>query len=334
MVRVWFNHWFSTSYGLIELMKKDESEEVYVIATNKQMDSVIQKVCDEWYRESNANGDEYIEYCLEFCKEHKIDVFVPRHNMVDISKNLHLFEKIGVKVMVDKYSTIKLLNDKAASYEYLRDCEGICIPKYYMVNNASEFENAYADLRKEFDQVCVKFVKDEGAMSYRRIVDSVDRFKRLRIYPGAEALYEDYLGTLREVDKFDDLMVMPYLPGNEVSVDCLKTEKGLIAIPRFKGTSRHEEVKYDDRIMQITKSIMNKIDLEYPCNVQFKYKDDTPYLLEINTRMSGGLQMTCLAADINIPNIALNKLLGRNIDWHYEEKNTVVSYIEIPKIIR
>ena len=23
MIRVWFNHWFSTSYGLIELMKEE-----------------------------------------------------------------------------------------------------------------------------------------------------------------------------------------------------------------------------------------------------------------------------------------------------------------------
>ena len=52
MVRVWFNHWFSTSYRLIELMKQDNEEEIYVIASNKQIDSVIQKVCDEWYQDS------------------------------------------------------------------------------------------------------------------------------------------------------------------------------------------------------------------------------------------------------------------------------------------
>jgi biotin carboxylase len=68
--------------------------------------------------------------------------------------------------------------------------------------------------------------------------------------------------------------------------------------------------------------------------IQFKLKGDIPYLLEINTRMSGGLQMTCEAENINIPNIALNKLLGKEIDWNLEAKERVVSYIEIPQIIR
>ncbi len=57
---------------------------------------------------------------------------------------------------------------------------------------------------------------------------------------------------------------------------------------------------------------MDKVQLKFPCNIQFKIKEGIPYLLEINTRMSGGLQMACLAADINIPNIALNKLLVKH----------------------
>lgn len=334
MVRVWFNHWFSTSYRLIELIKQDQQEEIYVIGTNKQIDSVIQKVCDEWYQESLADGEEYIQYCLDFCKEHQIDVFVPRRNMVEISQNRQRFSDIGVRVMVDDYDVIKLLNDKVATYDLLRECKDVKIPEYRMVNTADEFEAAYRELKQNSEQICVKFVKDEGAMSYRRIIDHVDRFKRLRIYQGAEMLYDDYIGILREVDSFDDLMVMPYLPGNEISVDCLNTEDGLIAIPRFKGSSRHEKIVFDKDILGMTRTIMDKIQLQYPCNIQFKIKDGIPYLLEINTRMSGGLQMTCEAENINIPNIALNKLLGKQVAWSFEPTERTVSYIEIPKVIK
>lgn len=334
MVRVWFNHWFSTSYGLIELMKQDNENQVYVIASNKQIDSVIQKVCDEWYQDSLADGEEYIRYCIDFCKEHKIDVFVPRRKMVEISQNRKRFEEIGVKLLVDEYEVIKLLNDKVATYDFFRNVEGINIPDYEMVNTALQFETAYNRLKMKYNQVCVKFVKDEGAMSYRRIVDQVDGFSRLRIYPGAEIAYNTYLSFLKEVDAFDDLMVMPYLPGNEISVDCLKTDKGLIAIPRYKGSSRHERIIFDKDILDMTANLMMNVNLECPCNVQYRMKDDIPYLLEINTRMSGGLQMSCLAGNINIPNIALNKLLGKSIDWTLMKDERIVSYIEIPQIIR
>ena len=46
MIKVWFNHWFSTVYRLIELIKEDEEEQIFVIGTNLRIDSVIQKVCD------------------------------------------------------------------------------------------------------------------------------------------------------------------------------------------------------------------------------------------------------------------------------------------------
>lgn len=333
MIRVWFNHWFSTSYGLIELMKKDNEEEIYVIASNKQINSVIQKVCDEWYQDSMADGEEYIKYCLDFCVEHKVDVFVPRRKMVEISENRERFTKIGVKVMVDDYEIIKVLNDKVATYDLLSECEQINIPDYFMVNTAREFEIAYASLKNKYDQICVKFVKDEGAMSYRRIIDQVDRFKRLRVYPGAEITYADYIQALSEVEEFDDLMVMPYLPGNEISVDCLNTKQGLIAIPRYKTSARHEYIKYDENILFMAETIMKKTGLNCPCNIQFKLKDGVPYLLEINTRMSGGLFMTCAATGVNIPNIALNKVIGKDKSWSLEREEKVVSFIETPQII-
>lgn len=334
MIRVWFNHWFSTSYRLIELMKEDAIEQIYVIGSNQQKDSVIQKVCDEWYEEPGISGEEYIIYCLDFCREHKVDVFVPRREMTDISRNRERFEAIGIKVMVDDYSMIKLLNDKAAAYNFFKDCKELHIPDFLIVNTMEQFEQAYRKLRVDYDQVCIKFVKDEGGMSFRKVAEQVDSFKRLRVYQGTEISYEMLIETLKHAGEFDDMMVMPYLSGNEISVDCLQTKKGLIAVPRNKGAARHELIEYDQEILEMTRLIMDKTQLKYPCNIQFKLKNHVPYLLEINTRMSGGLQMSCLAADVNIPNIALNKLLGRDIDWTMDRSERIVSYIEIPQMIR
>ena len=333
MIRVWFNHWFSTSYRLIELMKEDADEQIYVIGSNRQKDSVIQKVCDEWYEEPDIDSEEYIRFCLDFCARHSVDAFVPRRMMVEISRNIERFEQIGVKVMVDDYATIQLLNDKAAAYRFFRDCGGLHIPDFYIVNSLGQFETAYRKLREEHEQVCVKFVRDEGGMSFRRIAENVDRFRQLKMYQGSGISYEMLSEALGSTDQFDDLMVMPYLPGNEISVDCLQTGRGLIAIPRNKGAARHERVEYDPKILQMTDRILERIQLRYPCNIQFKMQEDIPYLLEINTRMSGGLQMSCLAAQVNIPNIALNKLFGREIDWTIDRTGKTVSYIELPQII-
>lgn len=335
MIRVWFNHWFSTSYRLIELMKADCKEQIYVIGSNRQLDSVIQKVCDEWYEDSDADGEAYLQYCLDFCIKHKVDVFVPRHKMSDISKCKAQFEAIGVKVMVDTFLKVSLFEDKAATYHFFQDEEKLHIPEYYIVNNVVQFEEAYQKLKSnQYQQICIKFVHDEGGMSFRKIVEHADRFKRLRTYQGADIAYNELVEILKTGGKFDDLMVMPYLSGEEISVDCLDTESGLIAIPRRKSPARHETVVYDETILSMTKCIMEKTKLEFPCNIQYRLMEDIPYLLEINTRMSGGLQMSCLASGVNIPNIALNKLLGRVVSWELDKTEKVVSYIEIPKVIR
>lgn len=92
-------------------------------------------------------------------------------------------------------------------------------------------------------------------------------------------------------------------------------------------------MEYNQDILEMTDAVMNHVSLRYPCNIQFKMKDGVPYLLEINTRMSGGLQMGCLAAGVNIPNIALNKMFGRDIDWTMDRTEKIVSYIELPQII-
>jgi len=334
MIRVWFNHWFSTSYRLIELMKENEGEQVWVVGTNKQSNSVIRNVCDEWYGEPVTDGDAYVEDCIRFCQEHRIDVFVPRRKMLDISRNMDKFREIGVRVMAEDYSRLELLADKARTYDLFRPQEGLCIPEYRIADTVEEFEQAYLELKAKYDQICVKFVLDEGGMSFRKISEEENPYHMLKMYVINAIPFNRYREWLKAIEPFDSLMVMPYLPGKEISVDCLNTSSGLIAVPRYKGAARHEEIIYDDRIMDMVGRIMETAGLEFPCNIQFKLKEDEPYLLEINTRMSGGLQMSCLATGVNIPNIALNKLLGKEIPWSFERKNRIVSYIEMPQIIR
>lgn len=313
MVRIWMNHWFSTAYHIINLIKVDS--EFYVIGSNDKKYSIIQNACDEWYEEPILLVDDYIDYCLDFCKKHSVDVFIPRRKMEEISKNREKFERLGVKLLLDSYELISVLNHKEQAYQTLQNCKNVKVPEYYVVENVDELRIAYERLNKKYNRVCYKHVMDEGGLSFRTI-DSIDQvIKRLP-------------------STFSKMMVMPYLPGFEVSVDCLMTQSGLIAVPRIKGPTRDELVHFDDEILLMCEEILERFPLQYPCNIQFKYLDEIPYFLEVNTRMSGGIQMGCLASNINIPNIAVHKLLGHQKDWTCDRTIKRVSYIETPQIIR
>lgn len=66
-------------------------------------------------------------------------------------------------------------------------------------------------------------------------------------------------------------MLMPYLPNEEISVDCLKTNSGIIMIPRVKGATRVEAIRYNPDILATCRRFFERIPLEMPCNIQFKY---------------------------------------------------------------
>lgn len=83
-------------------------------------------------------------------------------------------------------------------------------------------------------------------------------------------------------------MVLEYLEGPEYSIDCLATEEKLIAaIPRLKGSGRVRELVEHFELIQMAHAFHNEYKLPYVFNIQVKYNEGVPKLLEINPRMSG-----------------------------------------------
>ncbi len=332
MVRIWLNHWFSTAYSIIQLMKENEPD-FHIIGSNKVENAVIRCVCDEWYHEPDLRQDAYVDYCVEFCREHHVDLFLPRKELLAISKKRHRFTEIGTKVMVDEYEIIDLLNHKDKAYALFKE-KGIgIVPDYEIVTTADDFGKAYQKLADKYRQVCFKFVNDEGGESFRCIDESRRGFSALYHRQSAGMALVDVMDALSEQEAFAPIMVMPYLNGNEISVDCLKTEHGIIMLPREKNDTRIERLHFDPQILSICQDFFDKVGLEHPCNIQFKYLGDVPYFLEVNTRMSGGVQMACLAGGVNIPNLAVNKMLGIHKPWEICRENRLVSFTETPILI-
>lgn len=332
MTRIWLNHWFSTAYSIINLIRED-NRDFYIIGSNENPKSPIQTVCDEWYQEPVLNGDEYVEFSLEFCREHSVDIFMPRREMIAVSKYKDRFTKAGVKVMVEDYKYVDLLNYKDQAYKAFK-AEGIGnVPEFYMVTNAEQFKAAYDKLIERYKWVCFKFVRDEGGKSYRLIDNSCKGYSSLSKKQTTRMSLEDALDALSNKATFSPIMVMPFLPDEEVSVDCLMTENGLIAIPRVKDSTRIEKIRYNEEILETCRRFFDKFPLEQPCNIQFKYLNGIPYLLEVNTRMSGGVQLSCAASGVNIPSIAVNKLLGIDREWKNNLLEKDVTHVEIPVVL-
>ena len=332
MTTIWMNHWFSTAYNIVNLIKAGNPD-YKIICTNENEQSPIKSACDEWFVEPSLSGMAYVEFCLGFCREHGVDVFMPRRHLTAVSEHKSLFEEIGTKVMVDDYDVVCILNDKIRAYEeFTRRGIGL-VPEYRLVTNADDFRAAYEEISATYKAVCFKFAKDEGGKSYRRIDNKAKGFETLFKKKTTRMTLDETLSCLAEREQFTPMMVMPYLPGEETSIDCLRISGQVVAIPRVKTESRVERICYSENLIEVCNELIGSFGIEQPCNIQFKNLGGIPYLLEVNTRMSGGVHMSCAGSGVNIPSLAVNKLLGFEAYPKYEKQDCFVTQVEIPVIL-
>ncbi len=314
--RIWFNRWFNTAYHFINLIKNnDEGTQFEVFGTHPNINSAVLAACDYAESEPTICGKDYVEYCISFCKKHKIDIFVPKNQMLYISEYIKEFHNIGTLVLASNNpELLRTINNKPKFYDLCKRHNIVELPQYYVVNTADEFIKAYKALLNEGHMVCIKPVSTEGGFEFRVIDDESDRLGRLFGELSYYATSDEVYKVLSLNDKFPDLMVSEYLDGHEYSIDCLAYERTLFAaVPRKKLEGRVRLLEHVPELHEIARKISEEYKLPYVFNIQVKYKNGVPKLLEINPRMSGGLHMSCLSG-VNFPYLAIKLLEGKTIE--------------------
>lgn len=336
-INIWFNRWFSTVAHYMEMIRHNPDQQEFVIyGTHPNPDTVYFKNCDVFGIEPDIDGKQYLQFCLEYCLQNNIHVFVPRKENVLISQNIDKFKEMGVNVLVCPIGNLmKLMDDKAAMYRSLEALkkEGqliVPIPAYRIVNDAEGFKQAYKALSKDNTKLCIKPIVGEGASGFRIIDNNADTIPFLFSTASSQKIsFETAYKVLQTKEHFPDLMVLEYLDGYEYSIDCLAGADGtlLVAIPRKKGNGRIREIEYNKELIEIAEKIAKQYKVPFVFNIQVKYKDGIPKLLEINPRMSGGLHISCLS-DINIPYQAIKLLLGGQVEALQPKYGVKATYIE------
>ncbi len=316
MTKIWFNRWFTTVAHYIELIRQNEDgAEFEVYGSHPNEDALYLQYCDHSFVEPDISGDAYVAYCLQVCAEKNIDLFIPRKENVLISKNLSKFHSIGVKVLVCDAELMALMDNKAAMYQSIITKEAekktslVPIPDYAVVTNVEEFKKAYHHLRKKGHTVCFKPVIGEGANGFRVISEGQETIEELFTGGGSRRIsIEHACSILSQKDSFQDLMVLEYLDGYEYSIDCLAYDGELhLAIPRKKVEGRVRELENNEELLEIARAIHKEYNIDYISNIQVKFSNGIPKLLEINPRMAGGLNISCLSG-VNIPYEAIKLL--------------------------
>lgn len=333
MRRVWFNKTFSSVTEAIRLIREADLIRDYQIvcsSTNPYAAAFLE--ADESATEpSGLKGSDYLKWCIVFCLENNIDIFVPGKEAILVSAERDRFAEQGVRVLcVATHEVLNLLNDKANFYQSV-DLILAPPPAFRVFDTADQFDSAYKDLRKFHAKLCLKPAVSVYGLGFS-VIDEVRSSAQLLIEGIQYAIgLEDLQRGLSILGNFRTMLLMEYLDGNEYSVDCVGDYGRLIcAIPRRKSNipGQGQIIDLRDDILESTKQLTLMYGLNGVFNIQFREGKNGLSILEINPRMSGGIAMACLAG----PNLPYLALVGFDIGFDGLDIPEITSAIRITEI--
>lgn len=336
MTSIWFNKTFSLIHVAMNLIRMGDIERKYtLIHTSSNPYAVGKLACDKWDVEPKGiSGVEYVEWCLSFCRNEGINIFIPGKEASLIYTYADDFLALGTRILAAATpSVIKLLNDKLRFSEAIMD---MAVPavEFVSFSDQSSFESAYSNMRKLHPTLCIKPAQSVYGIGFKRIVE--DR-SAIDIILGGDPYSIDltsFTRALAEGSLNKTMLLMPYLTGPEFSVDCVAHQgQTLCAVTRRKSNQSGVGQTIDSRqdIQDSCKELIKRFCLNGNINIQFREGRNGLRVLEINPRMSGGIGMAC-EAGINLPYLALSTfddgISGR--EFPVPRHDTMVSEVNTP----
>ena len=288
-----------------------------IVATDISPYAPALYAADQRYIVPRIDDENYIDTLIEICKKEKIDAVF---TLIDpeiavLSQNRHLFESLGIKVMVPYYDSAVLCFDKLKMYKFLKKNS---IPTITTFETIDEFVVALQNERVKFP-VFVKPRTGSGSVGACK----VDDFE-----------------SLQSIVKNDpSLIIQEYIEGVDIDADVYidaVSGKVVSAFTKKKisttlgGANKTVSFK-DEKLFAFIRKIVSTLDLYGPNDMDFFYKDGEYYLSEINPRF-GGAYLHAYAAGVDFI-----KLIENNVEdipnkeefGNYEEDVVMMMYDSI-----
>ncbi|MFJ1752981.1 ATP-grasp domain-containing protein [Kitasatospora sp. NPDC088134] len=329
-VRLWLNRTYAENVFFIDLLRT-APRPVHVLATHVDPDSPVLAAADLGLLEpDDLSAEEYLEFALEFCARHDVDVFLPRLHQLAISLHRRDFEALGTVLICPPAPAISLFASKVDGYRAL-DAAGLPTPLWRQADTAAELLAAVEEIEATGAQPCLKPATGAGGEGFRILTREPFSLRRLAGYVDPRVQLDQVVQALELADGPAELLVMPYLNGPEVSVDCLAAPDGrvLAAVGRSKQ-GRRRGFTVEARYLEPTRRLVEQFGVGHLSNVQFRHEaDGRAVVLDINTRPSGGLHQLRLCG-LNLPAAALELALGAHPLLPAPEELALGEYTLVP----
>ena len=261
------------------------------------------------YPSPRINPDDFIESIGEIIKQHNIDMLMP---MTELTTQLLLMHKDILPEVKIPFSPLKVVDSIADKYKLMQMAEslGVSVPQTWYIKN-------HSDLPCKLEELPYPLVLKPG----KSWIFYQGQWRRasVRIVPDAKSAK-----TALESDwafKAHPFMLQQCVDGEGAGVFAIYNQGKPLAFfahrrlrekPPSGGVSvLSESVPVNPTLLKPAKKLLGNVDWHGVAMVEFKVAPDgTPYLMEINTRFWGSLQLA-VDAGVDFPYLLYN-LSGKN----------------------
>ena len=322
----------------LQTLKAQSDTPFNIIASHRHNRPEIFEFADSIYREpsaSAADSDEQAmlepveplmprwQFVLQQAKNNNVKVLLTGRNGIDYEAHRETFDAAGIRLLTGATSVAALeaIDDKFA---FMQQCHEHDIPvaEAWRFDNVAELEALLATYGHQ--PLCVKPVTGIFAQGFWRLGKVQDADKEAsEPYDSFEHLYfteEKKINTTQFINAYANslmvherpipMLLMPYLSGQEYSIDVV-CEYGevLAAVTRYK-TGKIQHIGYEQAVMDVVTPLIKAFGCDGIVSVQTKADDDGQHrVLEINSRPSGGIGYTTHSG-VDLTQVAFGNWLG------------------------
>ncbi|MFD9689120.1 ATP-grasp domain-containing protein [Kitasatospora sp. NPDC059146] len=314
-VRVWLNRTYSENVHFIEQLRTG-ARPVVVHATHADPDSPVLAAADHGTPEpADLPTDAYVRYALDYCARHSVDVFLPRLHQLAVALALPEFEALGTTLLCPPATAVAAFAGKADGYAAIA-AAGLPTPPWWRVRTPDELLAAVERIEDDGHTACLKPTTGAGGAGFRVLTRKP--YDPARLAGWDHRVQVDQVAAALAAPAAGgeplDLLVMPYLDGPEVSVDCLADRDGrpLTVVGRTKD-GRRRGFTTDERYLEPVRRLVAASGMAYLCNVQFREWQGRPVVIDVNTRPAAGLYQLGLCG-LNLAWDAVRLALGERVE--------------------
>ena len=297
--------------GIIRCLRKNGERDIRIVAVDRNENAGARDLVDAFYSVPSAEKEDFLPAVLDICRRESVQIVIPivTRELMKFARARAEFEALGAKVSVMEPDKLEIVNNKAHLLDAMR-AHGLRTPEYRRVHTVEKLKAAVSALDYPEKALCVKAAVGNGSRGIRMLNANISRFDLFfEQKPNSMFIsYEELIRTLSERETMPEMLVMEYLPGTEYSVDFLADHGEPIYTVSRRGlsvvTSNMMSLVVDDNpaVKEICTQVVRSLELDgnFGFDLLYNANDETPYVIEINPRLTAGV-VSCAAAGVNLP---------------------------------